>query len=173
MGWINKQQMNEEKIVCETETLTELPIKTDLGPIPRLFWPSSCTPWEALSFRFAAQLYLLLTLHPIPVMLSHVWLFLTPWTVAHQAPLSMGFSSQEHWSGLSFPPPVDLPDAGIEPLSSAEDLEFWAEHSCSRIETWLSLFCAYLCPQSTAEDKTTPFLEPLFLGVKNKNRLII
>ena len=157
MGWINKQQMNEEKIVCETETLTELPIKTDLGPIPRLFWPSSCTPWVALSFRFAAQLYLLLTLHPIPVMLSHVWLFLTPWTVAHQAPLSMGFSSQEHWSGLSFPPPVDLPDAGIEPLSSAEDLEFWAEHSCSRIETWLSLFCAYLCPKALLRIKPLPF----------------
>ena len=112
MGWINKQQMNEEKIVCETETLTELPIKTDLGPIPRLFWPSSCTPWVALSFRFAAQLYLLLTLHPIPVMLSHVWLFLTPWTVAHQAPLSMEFSRQEYWSGLLSPSPGDLPYQG-------------------------------------------------------------
>ena len=35
--------------------------------------------------------------------LSHVELFVTPWTVAHQAPLSMGFSKQEHWSGLPFP----------------------------------------------------------------------
>ena len=40
-----------------------------------------------------------------------------PWTVACQAPLSMGFPRQEHWSGLSFPPPGDLPDPGIEPLS--------------------------------------------------------
>ena len=43
----------------------------------------------------------------------------TPWTVAHQAPLSMGFSRQEYWSGLPFPPPGDLPDPGIEPTSSA------------------------------------------------------
>ena len=43
--------------------------------------------------------------------------FVTPWTVAHQAPLSMGFSRREHWSGLSFPSPGDLPDQGIEPTS--------------------------------------------------------
>ena len=41
----------------------------------------------------------------------------TPWTVACQAPLSMGFSRQEYWSGLSFPSPGDLPDPGIEPRS--------------------------------------------------------
>ena len=40
-----------------------------------------------------------------------------PWTVAHQAPPSMGFSRQEYWSGLPFPSPGDLPDAGIEPRS--------------------------------------------------------
>ena len=40
-----------------------------------------------------------------------------PWTVAHQAPLSMGFSRQEYWSRLSFPPPGDLPHPGIEPNS--------------------------------------------------------
>ena len=49
--------------------------------------------------------------------LSHVRLFATPWTVAHQAPLSMGFSSQEYWSGLPCPPPRDLPNPGIEPTS--------------------------------------------------------
>ena len=42
-----------------------------------------------------------------------------PWTVAHQAPLSMGFSRQEHWSRLPFPSPGDLPDPGIEPKSPA------------------------------------------------------
>ena len=42
---------------------------------------------------------------------------MTPWTVAHQAPLSMGFSREEYWSGLPFPPPGDLPDPGIEPMS--------------------------------------------------------
>ena len=44
-------------------------------------------------------------------------LFMTPGTVARQAPLSMGFSRQEHWSGLPFPPLRDLPDPGIEPIS--------------------------------------------------------
>ena len=42
-----------------------------------------------------------------------------PWTVAHQAPPSMGFSRQEYWSGLPFPSPGDLPDPGIEPVSPA------------------------------------------------------
>ena len=51
--------------------------------------------------------------------LSHVQLFVTPWTVAYQAPLSMGFSIQEYWSGLPFPSPGDLPDPGIEPGSPA------------------------------------------------------
>ena len=43
--------------------------------------------------------------------------FVTPWTVARQAPLSMGFPRQEYWSGLLFPPPGDLPDPDIESLS--------------------------------------------------------
>ena len=48
---------------------------------------------------------------------SHVQLFATPWTVAHQAPLSVEFFRQEYWSGLPLPPPGDLPDPGIEPVS--------------------------------------------------------
>ena len=44
---------------------------------------------------------------------------MTPWTVAHQAPLSVGFSRQEYWSGLPFPSLGDLPDPGIEPGSPA------------------------------------------------------
>ena len=47
---------------------------------------------------------------------STLW---TPWTVAHQAPLSMGFSRQEYWSGLPFPSPGDLPNPGIKPRSPA------------------------------------------------------
>ena len=49
--------------------------------------------------------------------LSRVRLFETPWTVAYQAPPSMGFSRHEYWSGLPFPSPGDLPDPGIEPGS--------------------------------------------------------
>ena len=48
--------------------------------------------------------------------LSHVQLFRAPWTVVHQAPLSLKFSSPEYCGGLPFPPPGDLPDPGIEPV---------------------------------------------------------
>ena len=50
---------------------------------------------------------------------SRVRLFVTPWTVAHQAPLSMGFSRQGYWRGLPCPPPGDLPNPGTEPASLA------------------------------------------------------
>ena len=58
-------------------------------------------------------------------LLSCVQLFATPWTVAHQAPLSMGFSRQEYWSGLPFPSPGDLPDPGVKtrsPVLQADSL---------------------------------------------------
>ena len=48
-------------------------------------------------------------------LLSHVHLFVIPWTVAYKALLSMEFSRQEYWSGLPFPSPGDLPEPGIEP----------------------------------------------------------
>ena len=48
---------------------------------------------------------------------SHVQLFATPWTIAHQTPLSMEFSRQEYWGGLPCPSPVDLPNPGIKPGS--------------------------------------------------------
>ena len=48
-------------------------------------------------------------------LLGRVWLFGTPWTIAHQPPLSMGFSRQQYWSGLPFLSPGDLPDPGIKP----------------------------------------------------------
>ena len=50
---------------------------------------------------------------------SHVRLFAILWMVALQAPLTMGFSRQEYWNGLLCPPPGDLPDPGIEPMSPA------------------------------------------------------
>ena len=48
-----------------------------------------------------------------------IQLLATPWTAAHQAPPSMGFPRQEHWSGLPCPSPGDLPDPGTEPMSAA------------------------------------------------------
>ena len=56
-------------------------------------------------------------------LVSSVQLFETPWTVAHQVPLSMGFPRQEYWSGLPFPSPGDFPNPGIDPRSPA----LWTE----------------------------------------------
>jgi len=63
--------------------------------------------------------HLLSTYYVRACVLSHVRFFATPWTVAHQAPLSMGFPRQEYWSGSPFPPPGDLPDPVIKPVSPA------------------------------------------------------
>ena len=66
--------------------------------------------------------------------LSYVRLSVTLWTVAWQAPPSMGFSRQEYWSGLPFPPPGDLADSGIEPVSLA-----LAGRSLTTSATWEAL----------------------------------
>ena len=58
--------------------------------------------------------------------LSHVWLFVTSWTVACQAPLSMEFSRQEYWSGLPFPSPGDLPNPGIKTRSPALQVDYFS-----------------------------------------------
>ena len=78
-------------------------------------------------------------------MLSRVWLFATPWTVACQAPLSARFSRQEYWSGLPFPSPGDLPDPG----SNLGLLH------CRQILTVWSAFCGVCTPN--------PELLPSFL----------
>ena len=73
-------------------------------------------------------------------MLSLVQLFSTPCTVAHQAPLSMGFSGQEYWSGLPFPSPVELPDAGIKSTSPALAEGFFASEHLGSPENRAVLF---------------------------------
>ena len=68
--------------------------------------------------HFLRHLFKLTCMHAC--MLSHfscAWLFAMLWTVAHKAPLSMGFSMQEYWSGLPFPSPGDLSNQGIKPMS--------------------------------------------------------
>ena len=61
---------------------------------------------------------------------SHVQLFVAPWTVAHQAPLSVAFSRQEYWSGLPLPIPGDLPDPGIETASLLEFIIAYLYNIC-------------------------------------------
>jgi len=96
------------KIVIQTGRITDETHKTCWGKIANVLSQKSVKlnrayVWWSESESFSR--------------FSWVRLFVTPWTVAHQAPLSMGFSRQEYWSGLPFPSPGDLPDPGIEPRS--------------------------------------------------------
>ena len=71
---------------------------------------------------------------------------MTPWTVAHQAPLSMGFSRQEYWRGLPLPSPGDLPDPRIEPpspVSPALAGRFFTTEPPGRPSSWSTL-CLFL-----------------------------
>ena len=93
-----KQEWPSRRVSASVRTFCHLPI-TPIVPVP--FCVSVCVCVCVCT-------------------LSCAWLFTAPWTVAcqaPQAPLSMGFSRQEYWSGLPFPPPGDLPDPGIEPVS--------------------------------------------------------
>ena len=77
-------------------------------------------PSKFSSAAWFNYLFLFLILLAVVVqLLSRVWLFVTPWTVAHQAPLFMGFSRQEYWRGLPCPPLRDLPNPGMKPRSPA------------------------------------------------------
>ena len=79
-----------------------------------------CSLLEAIQFYFLhLGHWSTLILVSLLCVLSHVWLFATPWTCSPQAPLFMEFSRQEYWSGLSFSTPGDLPDPGIKPMSAA------------------------------------------------------
>ena len=73
--------------------------------------------WGNQAVYITLSIYLVKTTCIYICVLSRVWLFVTPWTVTHQAPLSMGFSWQEYWSGLPSPSPGDLPNSGIKPES--------------------------------------------------------
>ena len=73
----------------------------------------------------------------VPSQIGRVQLFATPWTAAHLAPLSMGFSRQEYWSGLPYLPPGDLPDPGTEPTASGLTWCFSAQVlDCSEATGW-------------------------------------
>ena len=80
---------------------------------------------------------------PLLSRFSRVWLFETVWITAHQAPLSMGFSRQEHWSGLPFPSPGDLPNLGIKPKSPALAGGFF--NHCATCEGPFPCTYVYLC----------------------------
>ena len=100
---------------------------------------------------------------------SHVRLFVTRWTVPHQAPLSMGCSRSEYWSGLPCPPPGDLPDPGIEHASLSTPA---LQADSLPLSHWALRLCMNLCIPIDVHDKvqtcilwfcsTKPFFDPAF-----------
>ena len=112
--------------------------------------------------------------------LSCVRLFVTPWTVDHQALLSMGFSTQEYWTGLPCPPPGDLPNPEIEPMSlislalagkffttstiiiyqhtnvpflASKTLDIFGANKHTFLFFFLQLFCVMVVKQMSTKDK--------------------
>ena len=73
----------------------------------------------------------------VPSCFSHVWLLVVPWTVACQAPQFMGFSRQEYWSGLPFPPAGDLSNPGTGPGSPAFQVDSLPSEPPEKLQTFL------------------------------------
>ena len=95
--------------------------------------------------------------------LSWVQLFVTPWTVTCQTPLFMGFSKQDYWSGLPFPPPGDFPDSGIKPMSPILAGRFFT--NCT---TWgaLTYICLYINISACMLGIYTPFMDHTLVVAK-------
>ena len=86
----------------------------------------SQTTFNRLKYLLCIYTYIYIYIYThtqtVPSPLSHLRLLATPWMVAYEAPLSIGFSRQEYWRGLPWPPPGDLPDSGIEPESLSRQI---------------------------------------------------
>ena len=101
----------------------------------------------------------------------HIWSkhfieeFAAPWTVAHQAPLSMEFSRQEYWTGLPFPSPGDLPDPGIEPRFSALQADSLPSEPPGKLPIWNKHFKIEEWHPKTSLPKIVA--EKLFLRLDN------
>ena len=134
---------------------------------PRL-WGLGMAPW--LSTQCSA---LHIKIDLIVCMFSCVWSFVTPWTIAHQAPLSMGFSKQEYWSGLPFPSPGDLPNPGIEfkffasPALAGRFFTTWATLDCNPRGSSKIVPCYIGVPQYIRQMLTS------IKGEVNSNKIIV
>ena len=152
-----------------------------LSQPPCLYWLHPSV-WDAVSFPYhlsesSSSWYI------VACMLSHIWHFVITWAVAHQVLLSVGFSRQEYWSGLSFPTPEDLPDARIEPMFLASPAFagrfFTTVPPDPLIPFFHEIFCELSCPLifSTSESlpSTLKHTHPLLIVISKVapvNRLL-
>ena len=113
---------------------------------PFIYSQSFCWCWfsnRVTSSSFIIRLLPAQSLNPVQ-------LFVTPWTVAHQVPLSVGFSRQEYWSGLPFPSPGDLPHPGIEPRSPALQADSFSSETPGKHKNTAVPFCRGSSPPGDA-----------------------
>ena len=118
-GWISLQSKGLSGVFSNT-TIQKLQfLSAQIEPRPpvlQMWSPSHWTTREVPLQNFGMKVK----------SLSHVQLFVTPWTVAYQAPHSVGFSRQEYWSGLPFPSPGDLPNLEIVSRIAGRRFTIWA-----------------------------------------------
>ena len=115
--WVTKSQTRLKQLSMHAPLLLHISTSWYIEKMETFIWytqvnwtNSGASIWSLVHPWFRTSLFVAVVYLP-----SCVWFFATPWTVAHQAPLSMEFSSQEHWSGLPFPFPIALPGSGIKP----------------------------------------------------------
>ena len=106
----NKHDLSPEAVPSLVPCIIKVLLATKNG---NAHWGGKEQCWPSLSFHSTYTIWNWSEVKSF----SRGWLFATPWTVAYQAPPSLGFSRQEYWSGLPFPSPGDLPNPEIEPRS--------------------------------------------------------
>ena len=95
--------------------------------------------------------------------LSRVWLLAPPWTVAYQAPPSLGFSRQEYWSGVPLPSPGDFPNPGIEPGSPALQVDSLPSKPPGK-PVWTTTNCGKFFKEMRTPDHLTWLMRKLYVG---------
>ena len=118
-----QSRAEEENTACTSEANLRKVCSLNVHPVPS-YVVNRCLTRSSGEVRVLVRVFVLHNIlawvprtfgQVVVQSLGRVRLFATLWTVAHQAPLSIGFSRPEYWSGLPFPSPGDLPDPGIEP----------------------------------------------------------
>ena len=153
--WMTHEKGSYASQSCSSSVACILKCHFPLLPSPGPWLPLQHLTCKFISHYSPSQIYFTLCVH--------VWLFVTSWTVAHQAPLSMEFSRQEYWSGLPFLSPGDLPSPGIEPPSLASPALASRFFTTSAISSKFNLTSPCHIPYSSWSIRFKPISQTLLL----------
>ena len=169
-AWAISKLRSEEHLSCVTRLSQDTEGQSFLRMLLPLETSSSKEVGSKHQFLFRVQWRTLPSWTPVSSLpekgesysFSRVWLLSTPWIVAHQAPLSMGYSRQEYWSGLPFPSPGDLPYPGIKLGSPALQADSLLSEPPTRHEELRTPAGHRASPLPGHKRDTTPFLFSYF-----------